>query len=341
VSAAELFGERRVDAGRSAEHPDVTFLVAAFNVAAFIEEAVCSALGQKGVSVEVIVVDDASSDGTADVVERLAAADSRVVLIKQNRNAGPGAARNAALKRARGRWIAVLDGDDYVLPERASTLLACAEATGGDIVGDNFERVSIDGKPTGRLLFPPARVPYLFTVDAPTFIVANQMLGSNKFSLSAIKVMIRSEFLKSHAVLHAEDLPVGEDFQFILSCLFRGARFIVTSESGYKYRIRPGSQSWRLTDDHMEKLGFAYASVLHDARQVGDPLAIDAAIAYGRSLRRASDFVRAVSLAKIGSWEKAMLWAVIRPSTWPLVIRYGSQAVFNRLQRLVLRTSLG
>ena len=74
--------------------PDVTFIVAAYNIAPYIEEAVRSALRQDGVRVEVIVVDDASRDGTPDVVAAIAGEDPRVRLIRREATGGPSVARN-------------------------------------------------------------------------------------------------------------------------------------------------------------------------------------------------------------------------------------------------------
>jgi succinoglycan biosynthesis protein ExoO len=317
--------------------PDVSFLIAAFNVAPFIEEAVRSALCQVAVTVEVLVIDDASKDGTADIVERLALADSRITLIKLSENVGPGAARNVGLKLARGRWIAILDGDDFIVSDRTARLLGIANATGADIVGDNFERVRFDGTPTGTFLFRQASVPFLFTVDASTFIAANEVLGSRKFSLGAIKVMIRSAFLREREILHPEDLPVGEDFRFILSCLFRKAKFVVTSTSGYKYRLRPGSQSWRLTEEHMDRLLRAHDAIAVEAHEVGAREAVATLGAYRRVLLRTSKFVKAVALAKSGHWTKALIAIAMAPETWRMAIRFGSEALLNRLKRYAPR----
>lgn len=309
----------------------ISVVVAAFNVAPFIADAIASTLSQSNVS-EVIVVDDASNDGTPEIVANIAAVESRVKLIKQARNSGPGAARNVALKHASGDWVAILDGDDLMAPERLTGLIQCAEATGADIIGDNFERITVDGKSTGDYLFPTAEVPFLFEVDSATFIDANQVLGKKRFSLGAIKVMVRTDFIARHEITHPEDLPVGEDFQFILSCLFAGARFVVVSTPSYKYRLRPGSQSWRLTDEHMAKLHVAHAALLRDAEQAGCARAYEAAVDYGRTLDRTTDFVRAVSLAKEGKWGEGIAWIAAHPRALPLVIRYGSQAVLNRLK---------
>ncbi len=328
---AQSQGEIRLQAPVSS--PDVSFLVAAYNVAPFIEEAVRSALVQVGVSVEIIVIDDASRDGTAAVVEKMALTDARIVLIKLTENAGPGAARNKGLAQARGKWIAILDGDDFIEPGRSANLLNCANAAGADIVGDNFERVTFDGAPTGKFLFRPAGVPFLFAVDAAKFIAANEVVGSSKLSLGAIKVMMRSDFLREHGVVHPEDLPVGEDFRFILSCLFRKAKFIVTSESGYKYRLRPGSQSWRLTDEHMARLISAYDAISDEVRESGSPAALTALDHYKRTLDRTTEFVKAVTLAKSGRWKLALMGIFANPATWPLAARSAVEAIFNRLKR--------
>ena len=81
--AATEPGVGRVRAGPP---PDVSFIVGAFNVAPFIAEALRSALDQTGVEVEVVVVDDASTDDTAAVVARMAASDPRIVLYRRPQN---------------------------------------------------------------------------------------------------------------------------------------------------------------------------------------------------------------------------------------------------------------
>src|SRR5690242_12326579 len=106
-------GNRRENA---AMQPDVTFIMAAYNAEATIAHALRSALDQKGVSVEVVVVDDCSRDGTVDVAR--AFPEDRVHVVALGQNRGPGGARNAGISVARGRWIAVLDCDDTVSPQR-------------------------------------------------------------------------------------------------------------------------------------------------------------------------------------------------------------------------------
>ncbi len=93
------------------DEPLFSAVIPAYNCERFVARAIRSVLAQRDVTVECIVVDDGSSDGTASAVERFGDA---VLLIRQP-NGGAAAARNAALAAARGRYIAFLDADDYWL----------------------------------------------------------------------------------------------------------------------------------------------------------------------------------------------------------------------------------
>lgn len=94
--------------------PDVSVVIPAYNSAHIINEALYSALNQSGISLEVVIVDDGSTDNTAQVIA--ACADPRVRFIRQE-NQGPGAARNTGIRAARAELIAFLDADDILLPE--------------------------------------------------------------------------------------------------------------------------------------------------------------------------------------------------------------------------------
>jgi glycosyltransferase involved in cell wall biosynthesis len=93
--------------------PLVTTIIPVFNAERFLAEAIESSLGQSYEPVEVIVVDDGSTDGSADVAARY----PEVKLIRQE-NAGPAAARNAAIRAGSGELIANLDADDFSHPDR-------------------------------------------------------------------------------------------------------------------------------------------------------------------------------------------------------------------------------
>jgi glycosyltransferase involved in cell wall biosynthesis len=107
----------------------VSVIVPAFNAAIYIRQTLDSVLAQTYRKFEVIVVDDGSSDSTARIVEEFAARDSRFQLVRQS-NAGVGAARNMAIERAQGKYLAPLDADDLWSPRKLATQVACMEQSG-------------------------------------------------------------------------------------------------------------------------------------------------------------------------------------------------------------------
>lgn len=110
--------------------PTVTIVVPLYNKGKFIERALNSVLGQSFPSMEIIVVDDGSTDEGPEKV--LAFTDSRIRLVKQE-NAGPGGARNKGLSLARGKYVAFLDADDEYLPSFLEAGISSLEKEENDI----------------------------------------------------------------------------------------------------------------------------------------------------------------------------------------------------------------
>jgi glycosyltransferase involved in cell wall biosynthesis len=103
------------------------------NAAPYVEEAVASVLGQSYTQVELVVVDDGSTDGSTEILQRLAAEHpERITLLFQSRD-GPFAARNRALARANGNYIAFLDADDTWQPDALARLHDALEAQPADV----------------------------------------------------------------------------------------------------------------------------------------------------------------------------------------------------------------
>ena len=147
--------------------PQVSIVIPAFNAQAFIERTLRSALAQSDVAVEVIVVDDGSTDETAEIVRR----QEGVLLVAQT-NAGDAAARNAGLKRAGAPFVIFLDHDDLLAPTAARDHLAALTAhpevdlvAGGKLLIDPSDRI------VGENPLAPQRFDYrdLATTVTPTF----------------------------------------------------------------------------------------------------------------------------------------------------------------------------
>jgi glycosyltransferase involved in cell wall biosynthesis len=136
----------------------VSIIIPTYNCAAYLSDAIGSALLQSAVPMEVIVVDDGSTDSTPDVIRRF---EGKVTYMRQD-NAGVSAARNAGLQRAAGDWVAFLDSDDRLPPGALQDLLSSARGREDVIVyGDRYE-IDENGEQLGRYSsrdctgYPPA-----------------------------------------------------------------------------------------------------------------------------------------------------------------------------------------
>ncbi len=232
---------------RSAQHAiDVSVIVAAWKAAAFIERAIASALASTGLVVEVIAVDDASPDATFDTLTRLAVQDARIVAKRLSTNGGPSAARNLAINVARGRFVAVLDADDAMQPDRLAALVAIADSTGADIVVDNMTEVDETGRPLGSGLFLKSpEFAQARDIDLTTWVRFNNPMAGDD-TLGYLKPLIRRQKLLETRVAYDTSLRNSEDYYLVAHLLAAGMRMTYTPSAGYFYTRAAGSTSHRL-----------------------------------------------------------------------------------------------
>lgn len=115
----------------------VTLIIPAFNAEKFIGECLESIKSQTYGSWEAIVVDDGSTDATAEIAARMAKSDPRIRLWRR-RNGGPSAARNSGIAAAKGRWLAFVDADDMIHPQFIEKLLDAASQSGAEMAVCDF-----------------------------------------------------------------------------------------------------------------------------------------------------------------------------------------------------------
>ena len=220
--------------------PLVSVVMANFEAGGKIVHALRSVLNQTLADIEVIVSDDCSRDDSLEHVERLMAADPRIRLVTAERNGGPARCRNRALDMARGRWIAIVDCDDIVHPERFERLLAAAAHYDADIVADDLLLFHEDG--TAPRLMLGEEVNSSFEVSAESWVLA----GINGTpALGYLKPLVKAESLKS--LRYDENLRIGEDYDLVLRLLLAGAGMVVVPEPFYLYRRHGASISHRLS----------------------------------------------------------------------------------------------
>lgn len=253
----------------------VCVVIAAKDAASTIAVAIGSALDQRHVS-RVVVVDDGSSDATSAVAKSAAGGDPRFTLIRCALNRGPSAARNLAIAQSDEPFIAILDADDYFLPNRFEGLLAIP---GWDMIADNIAFVQAIGAPVEK-----AGNGSVFRMQPAAFIRGNiSRPGVVRGEYGFLKPLVRRDFLERHSLHYDETIRLGEDYDLYVRILLAGGRFDVVNDCGYCALVRPDSLSGKHRTADLERL------VQVDQHLLAMPhLASDVARALRDHLRQAS-----------------------------------------------------
>lgn len=134
--------------------PTISVIIPAYNAEKYIEETIMSALNQTYKPLEIIVIDDCSTDATCAVVERLAEKHSTIRLIKNEKNLGVAMTRNRGIEEFKGDYVAFLDADDVWYGGKIEYQLNKIKATGVEMVYSSYDIVDTEGKLLRGYLVP-------------------------------------------------------------------------------------------------------------------------------------------------------------------------------------------
>lgn len=192
----------------------LSIVIPVYNLEKQLPVCVDSILQATDDSSEILLVNDGSKDGSKDVAESYQQKyPERVVAITQD-NAGPGAARNLGIARAKGRYICFIDGDDVVEPEYIKKLVSAIGETGADIVVSGYKRV-VDGKTDFTLI--PQDIPWSrYLVMAP---------WAKIYDL---------DFIRRNGIQFS-DTPIGEDVYFNTVAYSCSDKIAILPYAGYIY----------------------------------------------------------------------------------------------------------
>ncbi len=261
-----------------AVHPRISAVIPCYNCAATIERAVQSILGQTAPVAEIILVDDASTDDSAEILWRLAQAHDCVRVITLPQNAGPSHARNAGWDAAQGDWIAFLDADDAWHPEKiALQVRTIRQRRGLALVGHGCE-VGEPGQPWADLA----------SLDEDALSQKVRLLGKWRLMVSnpwpTPSVMIRRDI----AERFDEDMRRAEDYLLWSRIVMRGgagARINLDLARLYKPKFGAAGLSADLYASEVAEL--KAIGRLRQARLLSFPVAVGwSAFSLAKYLRR-------------------------------------------------------
>jgi glycosyltransferase involved in cell wall biosynthesis len=202
------------------------------------------------------------------VAHELAAADPRVRLITLARNRGKPTAMNTGIAEAKGRWIAVLDADDWYAPDRLSTLIKSGEQRRVELVADNQLLYDDGAAQVVRTAFPAQDSGQ--TLDKAAFIA-----GSNPYSdfdFGMLKPVVRSDYIRATGLAYHENAQLSEDFLYMLEFIATGGRGWLTGRPMYYWSQAFGTISRRWTETGAGRWRYDFRSAIAANAEVLDAM---------------------------------------------------------------------
>ena len=222
--------------------PSVSVILPCYNAQAYIHQCVDSILNQTLTDLELICVDDGSTDATLEILRSYQAADSRVRVIRQE-NGGAGAARNNGLRLARGTYLSFLDADDFFEPAMLEKAVDAAERYQADYVVFASDRYHMD-----TASFAP--VPWTIRrSDLPPYMPFSYRQLTDNVFLSFVgwawDKLYRRSFVEAQQ-LRFQEQRTTNDMLFVFSALVTASRIAVVDEV-LAHQRRGSSESLSVT----------------------------------------------------------------------------------------------
>lgn len=230
-----------------ADTPLVSIIVTSYNYAQYIGQTIRSILDQTYRQIELIVVDDNSTDNSADVVRSFD--DQRLTLIINNDNEGPYAAYNRGAAQARGSFIGTIDSDDWIAPGKIERQIACFKAHPDvDVMATFVTEVNPAGVPNPE----PRRFQDWFN-QALDFNQPENWLCENHFCHSSV---LMRKSLRDRIGPHNPAIVTAADYEYWARCIIGGARFHMLEDALTYYRAHGDNVT--LTRQHRGFVELAY-----------------------------------------------------------------------------------
>ena len=237
--------------------PDVSVVLPVYNAGNGVVRAIASLQNQSGIDIEIIIVNDASTDNTLDVVKDIASSDEKIIVIDLHCNVGVHEARLCGVSRARGDWIGFLDADDYSRSSMYKTMLEKGSQNNVDLVICGSDRVDSDRRFIEKKVF--FRKDRLVTQDLfeefSKFRFGTGALWNKLYRSSLIKPL--SDFK------YPWRQPINEDLLWNLEIFRRAESVYLVSDVLHEYVYSRSSVTYNMNpfDSHYNTLlSFAVAS---------------------------------------------------------------------------------
>lgn len=240
--------------------PLVSVIIPVYNVSAYLTQCLDSVRGQTYRNIEVLMVNDGSTDGSYDICRRFEQEDSRFLLIDKT-NSGVSDSRNVAINLARGKYLQFVDSDDWLTPDAVSSFCHTAESTGADLVISHFFRVE------GGRVAPRGHIKGDAILTRTEYAEEMMKAPANYYYGVLWNKFYRRSIVEAHRLRFDREVSWCEDFLFNLEYIEHTRIIAPLPRPLYFYRKRMDSlvntQSSLRKTIRMKKETFAYYKDLY------------------------------------------------------------------------------
>lgn len=236
----------------------ISVIVPVYNAQEYLQECIESVSMQKNRNIELLLVDDGSTDESGRICDEYASADERIRVVHQ-KNAGPTAARHCGVKESRGEYITFLDSDDYFAPGLFDELSRIVDECAPDIVLFNGVEFDITGQTKYEEKFAPGVYRNEQLEQIKESIIYNSE-GESPISYAVWMKLFRRDLYLYHQQQVPEVLYKGEDLAVSAPAIAESHCIVVTDFCGYYHRNTPNSimNTFKIADIEQVKLVAAY-----------------------------------------------------------------------------------
>lgn len=218
----------------------VSIIIPVYNAEKYLKKCLNSVINQTYNNVEIICVNDGSSDSSLQILQEFERKDKRIIVVDK-KNGGVSSARNAGLKVSSGEYIMFLDSDDFLDLDTVYFCIKNVMDLSVDIVRVNYKKVYHNIN---------IKSPKYFKMDKiliyPFQNIAEQIFENDKYC-SACETMIRADIAKKFCF--CDDISIGEDFLYFVECLFSSKKIYISNSCKYNYVLNKNSATQKFDDD--------------------------------------------------------------------------------------------
>lgn len=246
----------------------ISIIVPVYNVEKYLEQCIDSLVNQTYKNIEIIIVNDGSTDSSGELCDKLAKRDSRINVVHK-KNAGLGFARNTGLEFVKGKYVTFIDSDDFADVDLIENLYNEIILNNADTCIGGFKRVNDDGK----VLYKEKYKSVTYSGNEVVQELLLRILGSSPEKSDAIRmsvwnVLFSVEIIKNNNLKFCSERKyISEDLIFDIDYYQHSKKTSIINSCAYNYRVNNNSLTMKYRDDKFVKCRFLYNEVCNKIKE--------------------------------------------------------------------------